>query len=465
MQITINYCPFPYQMAFHQSPARFKIIAGGRRVGKSKSALHDAIAHCLSTNNAVCWWVSPTFAEAREVGFEEFKTHEELKPAIKYINDSQLKVKFINGSTLYFKSADNDKSLRGRGLTKLVMDEAAFVKDPAIWKKVLRPALSDKQGSATLISSPNGRNWFYDDHTSAKWKDNWEQYHWPTHINPMIPQSEIDIAKSELSDIDFRQEYLAEFVSPAGMVYDDFNEENEIKGFQLELHHEIYIGADFGFANPSALLFIAVNRKYGTVTVFDEIYEARLSMQDMLQRIYQKLNKWKIQEVEWIYTDPAGNAEELTSGISPVDFLRMTGGFKVANKGSRISPGLSLVRSYIKSANGTRRFFVTDECPETIRSIRGYCYGFKQGKYVVNEEPEKDGIHDHACDALRYFFVNRFDHAKYVAKELPQQNLLANKQKSSIMKRCTVCRSPFASKTAKTEPPFKCNKCSEELNA
>lgn len=469
MNLKINYSPFSYQSIFHSSPSRFKIIVGGRRVGKSFSVLHDALKHCLTTPNALCWWVSPTFAEAREVGFEMLKNHTELEAVIQYVNDSRLKVKFINGSAIYFKSADNPKSLRGRGLTHLIIDEAAFVKEASIWKKVLRPALSDRRGTAVLISSPNGRNWFYQQYVDAKAMhdtqgkiNTWSYYHWPTHNNPTISEEEIEIAKSELSDVDFRQEYLAEFVTPAGMVYDEFSDDNIVNDFKLLDHHEIYLGADFGYANPSAIVFMAYDPLYNRVTLFDEIYEARQPIQSLLSMIRSTMHKWGIVNIRYVYSDPAGNAAELTSGTSPVDYLRMEGGLQVINKGTLIAPGIALVRSWVRNAKGERRFFISDKCKESIRSMRGYCYEFKKDRDVVDEEPFKDGVNDHACDAIRYFFVNRFDKAKFVAHTLPQDNMFATEKKQRIMKRCVVCKQPFVSKTSKHEPPYQCKQCEEK---
>lgn len=59
------------------------------------------------------------------------------------MHETLLKVKFKNGSSLSFKGADNERSLRGRGLTYLVIDEAAFIEQD-IWTRALRPALSDR---------------------------------------------------------------------------------------------------------------------------------------------------------------------------------------------------------------------------------------------------------------------------------------------------------------------------------
>jgi PBSX family phage terminase large subunit len=465
--LTIPYKPFEHQVVMHTDPQRFKVIVGGRRAGKSKSAFQEVLKHALSNPNSLCWWVAPTYSEAREIGFEEFKRYEELLgPAVVNVHTSLMRVEFSNGSMVYFKGADRKDSLRGRGLDYLVIDEAAFI-ERDIWKKVLRPALSDKHGKALIISTPNGRNWFYTLYAVAKGRVReghltWKTYHWPSYVNPLIAGDEIHDAKEELADSDFRQEYLAEFVTRSGQVYDEFDDDNIIDKFDIDKdRYYFYLGADFGYANPACIVFMAVDTLTNKVYQFDEIYQARMSMQLMLDKIKQKLDEHGLspRDVRAVYTDPAGNAEEITSGISPVDFLRKT--FTVINKGTKIAPGLQLVRSFIKNANENRRFFIHKRCDETIRSFYGYTYKpvTRGNEDLVHEEPDKDGLHDHACDAVRYFFVNTFDHAKWLTDHVEQFDYTAKKDKQTVIKRCYECKRPFPSKTPKDKPPFLCETC------
>lgn len=464
--IQINYSPTEYQTVFHQDTRRFRIIVGGRRVGKSLCALHDTLAYCMSHPHALCWWVSPTLNDAREVAFEELKANmEEIAPAIRAMNETRMVIKFMNGSRLMFKGAENETSLRGRGLDRIVVDEAAFIK-PLIWKRTLRPALLDKQGSAVITTTPNGRNWLHEHWEYAnKYPNIWGAYHWPTSINPYIQSEELDAARAELSDIDYRQEFLAEFVSRAGMVYSDFSDNNIINSFTLTEYHDIYCGADFGFANPTAIAFLAVDRRDGRVTQFAEVYKSRHTIEQILQEILKVCDQWRFHrtDIKAIYSDPAGNAEELTSGVSPVDHLRMTGGFNVINRGSQINPGVALVRSFIKSADNTIRFRILNTCTQAIASFRGYAYDYFSMMDMVKEEPKKDGFHDHMCDAVRYFFINKFDKAKWIAKDINQTNYLANDKTSIILKKCSTCRRPFTSKTPKDAPPFLCKECREKI--
>lgn len=465
--LTLSYKPFPHQIDLHADDHRFKIIVGGRRAGKSKSAFQEILRHALSNPNSLCWWVAPTYSEAREIGFEEFKRYrEELGPAVVNVHNSVMKIEFSNGSKLYFKGADRKDSLRGRGLDYLVIDEAAFI-ERDLWKKVLRPALSDKHGRAMIISTPNGRNWFFSLYSVAQGRERegqptWRAYHWPSHVNPLIAGEELHAAKEELSRPDFRQEYMAEFVTRSGQVYQDFNEDNIIDAFDPDPNkHNIYLGADFGYANPSCIVFMAVDPLTNRVYQFDEIYRAGMSMDLMLSKIREKLDIYGLRpsDVRAMYTDPAGNAEEITSGISPVDYLRKT--FTVINKGTRIAPGLQLIRSFILNANDTRRFFVHKRCEETIRSLYGYTYKpvSQSNEDLVHEEPNKDGLHDHACDAVRYFFVNTFDHAKWLTDNVDQFSYTEQPNQQTVIKRCFECKRPYPSKTPKDRPPFLCDTC------
>jgi len=474
--IELDYCPHPYQAEVHEDPSRFKLIIGGRRVGKSKMALHALVRHCLEAPNRNAWWVAPTHAMARDIGLAEFRANlAVLQPAIESVNESLGRVRFRNGSVMHFKGAESERSLRGRGLTFCVVDEAAFMAKE-VWTRALVPALSDNQGGAWLVTTPMGRgNWVYElmcEVTAGITQGTWCYRHWPTMLNPIETTEEIAHMAATMSEIDFRQEVLAEFVSKAGYVFADFNQDNilwlapdEVRLSPSPHEYDIFLGVDFGFANPCAVVFMAVDNKTDEVIQFDEIYSSHLMIEEIEARILATLRKHDLQpsDVRYIYTDPAGNADELQSGVSPVDFLRMSPQkWRVVNKKSLIAPGLALVRSFVCSSTGIRRFKVTSNCVKSIESLRGYAYDSSERTDVVREEALKDGKHDHACDAIRYFFVNRFDQAKYVAYTPEQTDYSGSKTGRKVhMKRCTRCRKQFPSRLPANVPPFLCRGCAE----
>lgn len=459
MHRVIDYTPYSYQLLFHQDTSRWRIVTGGRRVGKSKMCIQECIRICLTASKQLVYWIAPSYKVAREVGWEEFSTQiEVLSPVIKNINNSTMTIIFCNGSKLVFKSGDSPDSLRGRKIHFAVLDEAAFIK-PEIWQ-VIRPALADTKGKAVLISTPNGiGDWFHTIWLEGKL---WSKYHWPSQLNELVmTPDEIEDIRSSMSQTEYDQEILAKFVTKSGRVYNDFDESNVLHEFTLDKsRHDIYLGMDFGFAGFTAVVFMAVDRLTNDrVTMFDEIYVSRTQMDDIITLILDKLKVYNIsiQDVRACYTDPAGNSEELSSGLSPVDMLRKKG-FNVVNKATRIIPGIAQVRAFIKSANGTRRFFVKDICKNGIRSLTGYQYDESRSG-GAKEEALKDGLHDHENDAIRYFFVNCFDTAKYVAKDVEQVS--PNSNITKVWKRCSKCKGLFMSTTPANKPPFICSKCKD----
>jgi len=469
--LTLDYAPFPYQEQLHNSPARFKCIAGGRRVGKSKMAVAELLKHCLTRPKANAMWVAPTLSTSRDVGWNELKELvKTIEPLIKNVNETRMEMTFLNGSLISFKGADNEPGLRGRKITYLVMDEAAFIAED-IWKKVLRPSLADSKGSAILISTPNGKNWFYYQfqYASMEKNTNWEALHWPTLMNPLISGDELKDAAQDMDTLSFKQEFMAEFITREGMVYDQFDQLNILEdGLPSPHDFDIYLGMDFGFANPSAICFMAVAKDNGEVIQFDEIIAARTPIDQLEQMIINKLarNGLSSWDVKAIYCDPAGNAEQLVSGISPVDYLRMSPQkWTVESKGSEIMPGIALVRSYICNHRGQRRFKITNNCIGSINSITSYAYA-KQNTYTstIKEEPLKDGKWDHMCDAIRYFFVNKFDKTKWIGDTPTFIDPYAKENTGKpVLKRCNKCRNQFVSYTPKDQPPYTCRECSGEL--
>jgi hypothetical protein len=196
--VELEYCPFAHQADLHLSTARFNVIVGGRRVGKSKMALQELIKCCLTKPGSHCWWVAPTIAMAREIGWEEFRESfmQDLGPALQSTNEALGRVRFKNNSVIYFKGSDSERSLRGRGLNYVVVDEAAFC-DEEVWTQSLLPALADQKGRALLISTPNGRNWFWKLANWAHYDETglWEYRHWPSFLNPLMDAQEMELMR------------------------------------------------------------------------------------------------------------------------------------------------------------------------------------------------------------------------------------------------------------------------------
>jgi len=210
-KIAIEPQPLAWQQQVISDPSRFKVLACGRRAGKT--VLGTVL--CLQTAGmgGRAWWVAPTYPVA-SIGWRAIKDLARRLPGTE-VRESERRITLPSGGEVQVKSADHPDSLRGEGLDLVVIDEAAFVKEEA-WSQALRPALSDRQGKALFISTPKGRNYFHRLWSDAQGKDDWSAFRFPTSANPNITEDEIQAAKSLLPALIFAQEYEAQFTEQYG---------------------------------------------------------------------------------------------------------------------------------------------------------------------------------------------------------------------------------------------------------
>lgn len=200
----------PWQKEVWNNPTRFKVVAAGRRTGKSRLAAWMLIVNALQASKGHVFYVAPTQGQARDIMWQ---TLLELgHPVIDSSHINNLQIKLINGTTISLKGADRPETMRGVSLKFLVMDEYADMK-PDVWEQILRPALADQKGHAMFIGTPMGRNHFYDLYKYAELSEDetYQSWHFTSYDNPILDPGEIDIAKKSMSSYAFRQEFLASF--------------------------------------------------------------------------------------------------------------------------------------------------------------------------------------------------------------------------------------------------------------
>lgn len=202
-----------------QDKTRFKVVVAGRRCGKSREAAITLLVEGLECpEGSSVMYIAPTLGQARSIIWELL--HDLGRQVIKSSHVNNLEITLINGRKILVRGADNPDSLRGVSLTYVVLDEVAFIKQE-IWEKVIRASLSDQKGRALFISTPSGRNWFYDlyklglEGTDEEWKS----WHFTTEDNETIDPKEIAAAKRTLSSFAFKQEYLASFDNAGSDVF------------------------------------------------------------------------------------------------------------------------------------------------------------------------------------------------------------------------------------------------------
>ena len=206
----LNVELLPWQTKVFEDPTRFKVVAAGRRTGKSRLAAWLLIINALQSDRGHVFYVAPTQGQARDIMWQTLLElgHDVITGS--HINNLQLKL--VNGATITLKGADRPETMRGVSLKFLVMDEYADMK-PDVWEQVLRPALADQKGHAMFIGTPMGRNHFYELYKYAEMGDDetYSGWHFTSYDNPLLDPDEINVAKKSMSSYAFRQEFMASF--------------------------------------------------------------------------------------------------------------------------------------------------------------------------------------------------------------------------------------------------------------
>jgi phage terminase large subunit-like protein len=297
---SVNLSLSPWQTKVFEDGGRFKVVAAGRRTGKSYLSAVSLIAHALNGKKGKVFYVAPTQGMARDIMWDVVM--DLAGEIVEGSNVNNLTITLAGGNTIYLKGADRPDTLRGVSLKYLVMDELAFMKAD-VWEAILRPALSDQKGHALFIGTPEGRNHFYDMYMGAvtgAW-DDWSGWSFSSYDNPFMDSTEIDHAKATLPGWAFRQEYMASFDAQGSEYFDpeqfDYYEKLENKG-----NGDYYIAIDLaGFESDrgnktkrrdnSAMAVVFVDDS-GTWWV-EDIEHGRWTLDETAQKIFDKVATYK----------------------------------------------------------------------------------------------------------------------------------------------------------------------------
>lgn len=234
----LNIQLLDWQQQVWEDPTRFKIVAAGRRTGKSRLAAWMLIVNALQADKGHVFYVAPTQGQARDIMWQTLL--ELAHPVVTNAHINNLQIKLVNGATISLKGADRPETMRGVSLKFLVMDEYADMK-PEVFEQILRPALADQKGAALFIGTPMGRNHFYDLYKYAELEDDesYTAWHFTSYDNELLDPDEIDLAKKSMSSYAFRQEFMASFEARGSEMFKEewvkFGETPEIGDYYISI--------------------------------------------------------------------------------------------------------------------------------------------------------------------------------------------------------------------------------------
>ena len=218
------------QSEIFYDPTRFKVVAAGRRFGKSYLAAVTLFIEASKTSKTrsdgvvvdlsleEVYYVAPTFDQGKKILWPLLKELGWDLVAKTLENTGELTL--INGRRISIKGSDRPDSLRGVGLSYVVLDEYAFMKE-TVWELIILPALTRTEGGALFIGTPDGKNHFWklwEEARTGRAGSDWKAWHFPSTDNPFLPMSEIAAAQRRMAKDRYKQEYEASFEGGAGLL-------------------------------------------------------------------------------------------------------------------------------------------------------------------------------------------------------------------------------------------------------
>lgn len=428
------------QKRYDESPKRFNLSLWGRQSGKTTAGYRKLFwKPLLGPRNVVYWHVLQTYSAAR-IAFRRYlrfvKPHK--KWVIKSVNRAELSITLIGGRTVFFKSGHNFEDLRTESLAGVVVDEARQQKKE-LWSMVLFPMLAKSKGWADIMSSPNGFDWLYDLKVEKENDPSWNVIHAPSSEAWWWTQDEINEAKKNMTEMEFRQEIMAEFVNiRTGKVYVSWGEHNYsydcpfLQDKPWSPHHSMILGLDFNLSPMSWTIGqLSADRWWW----FDSIHLTSSHTLEAAKVLRDKVLEYKAQGYRAepnlvLCGDATGKATQRSSNKSDYDIVKavlkeadITFRDETPDSNPSVKDRTNAVNVKCKDALGNISLWVhPTNCPHLVKDMDRVSW--KEGAdFLLDPGPKKDLTHD--SDSIGYPIAH-FTPPKLVG-EVGRQRVIARR--------------------------------------
>ena len=365
-------------------------MVAGRRFGKSHLSLIWLLTKEIKSGERR-WIVTPNYRQGRNTTWKLMR--QLFREYDCKINETDLSVKLPNDSEIAIRGAENENSLRGVGLTMVVMEEYSYIK-PHVWDEIIYPTLTTTDGEAFFIGTPNGYDHLYDAYLRGQGKDeDWMSWQYTTVDGGYVPQEEIDKAKSMMDERAFKTEFLASFETTGNRAAYNFDRNIHVKKAE-QLSNNLFWGMDFNVDYMSAVLGCEFSD--GTIHYLDEIRQTNSNTEEMA-----KAMKATAPNIP-VYPDSAGSARSTTSNRSDHMILKDYGFHVIAKKANPpVIDRLNALNRMLKDAKGRVRMTVDSKCIHLIKDLE-QVQRSRDGKI-----DKSDIALTHMIDACSYYIAYR----------------------------------------------------------
>lgn len=387
-------------MAFHDRTQRWAVIVAHRRAGKTVACVNDLIKAALTCEkpDARFAYIAPYHAQAKDIAWDYLVRYSAPIPGLS-VNISELRIDYPNGARVRLYGAENAERMRGLYLDGVVIDEPADI-DPRVWPEIIRPALSDRQGWATWIGTPKGKNAFWELWDGAKGKADWYSAMLRASETGLVAEQELADARQSMTPDQYEQEFECSFdAAIQGSYYGKLmaraEKDKRIGRVPYDPALSVSTAWDLGIGDPCSIWFV---QEVGQETRFIDYYESSGVGLDH----YAKILREKPYSYGAHYLPHDAEAKELGTGRTRVETLRSLGMSNVVVVPAQsVEDGINATRLLLP-----RCWFDAEKCKYGIEALRQYRTEFDDKTKTFRNRPLHDWT-SHAADAARTFATGR----------------------------------------------------------
>lgn len=401
--IEIPYKPRPLQLVIHAALERLRFGAAAchRRFGKTVLAvnhLQKAATLCQKPRPRFAY-IAPTYAQGKSISWDYMKHYAGPIPG-HGVHESELRIDYPDtgngGAQVRIFGADNPDSLRGLYFDGVVLDEYGLMR-PTLFSEVIRPALSDREGWAFFIGTPNGKNQFYDIVQKARSDPSWFCAVYKASETGILSVEELANARQTMTADEYAQEYECSFeASVKGAVYarelQAIREQGRITRVPYDPQLPVDTDWDLGVGDSTAIWF-SQSLYTGEVRLIDYYESSGVGLSHYLQVLNDKAQKsgyaygehWAPHDIE---------VKELGSGRSRKETAYSLGlNFQVVPKLS-LEDGIHAARMLLP------RCWFDEKTQDGLEALQSYRWDYNTRIHEFKPLPVHDWA-SHGADAFR----------------------------------------------------------------
>lgn len=389
-----------------------------RRGGKDITIFNWCIYKLLS-EKSTCFYILPTYAQAKKVIWDSI-TIEGIrfldfipKEIVENKNKQEMKITLANGSILQLIGSDNIDSLVGTNPKIIVFSEYAIQTSQA-WD-YLSPILKVNKGTAIFISTPRGKNHFYDLYIKNKDNPLWFAEILTIEDTKVLNETDMDEERKEgMSEEVIQQEYYCSFTrgiegSYYGRLIDKAYREDRICNVPYEPRSPVNTAWDLGYGDAMSITFW---QDVGGECRIIDCYE---NQGEGLAH-YIKILQSKPYVYGQHYFPHDGGSGSIQTGRTHQDIAYELGlKTHILEREIDIQIGIEAVRTMLNIC-----YIDKNKCAYLVKCLENYQKKFNEQTHAYSEKPLHSWA-SHMSDSVRYMANARTQFGRGAGSMTPQR--------------------------------------------